>query len=71
MTEILFFQLLNGRVPDGEEAPSVKIESSNPEEEVVVLRSKLQQSEILVKELQEELSSVRRECMELQGKKVT
>ena len=66
----IYFQLLNGRIPDGEESPAIKLESTNPEDEVVILRSKLLQSEEVVKDLREELSNVKNECMQLHGVKV-
>lgn len=65
-------QLLSGLAPDGAEGDDTNSSESdnNMELEKVVLRSKLQQSEELVKDLREELSNVRNECMQLQGIKV-
>ena len=70
-------QLLSGQTVSGEEAccsgsgePALPAEGSTADEEVVILRSKLQQSEAVCYELRRELSQVKNECLQLHGTKV-
>ncbi|KAI0234361.1 Dixin [Lamellibrachia satsuma] len=68
--------LLSGQPVSGEEAccsgsgePVLPAEGSTADEEVVILRSKLQQSEAVCHELRRELSQVKNECLQLHGTK--
>lgn len=68
--------LLSGQPVDGEEIccsgsgePALPAEGSTADEEVVILRSKLQQSEAVCVELRRELSQVKNECLHLHGTK--
>lgn len=62
--------LLSGQPPDGEETkPSDVVEGTTPEEQIVILRSQLQQSKEVSSELREELSKNKLELMQIQGVK--
>ncbi|KAL5019595.1 hypothetical protein ScPMuIL_002487 [Solemya velum] len=72
-SELLSLQdlLLSGEPPDGEESPTLpqKIEPTTLEEQIVVFKSRLQQSTELCINLKDELSKSKIECMQLQGTK--
>lgn len=62
--------LLSGQPPDGEESgASEVIEGTTPAEQIVILRSQLQQSQEVCNDLREELSKTKLEHMQFQGVK--
>ena len=70
-------QLLSGQAVVGGDAclsgsgeSSLPAEGSTADEEVVILRSKLQQSEAVCRDLRRELSHVKNDCLQLHGTKV-
>ena len=70
-------QLLSGQAVVGGEAclsgsgeSSLPAEGSTADEEVVILRSKLQQSEAVCRDLRRDLSHVKNDCLQLHGTKV-
>ncbi|XP_064617461.1 dixin-like isoform X2 [Liolophura sinensis] len=62
--------LLRGQLPDGEESPTkLPTEGSPSSEQVVILKSQLQQSTLFCEDIKEELSKSKNECLRLQGVK--
>ncbi|XP_033758461.1 dixin-like isoform X3 [Pecten maximus] len=71
-TDLLKLQdlLLSGEPPDGEESVGGEsVSSSLPEEQMVIMKSQLIQATEVCKDLREELSVTKDECMQLQGTK--
>ncbi|XP_021372022.1 dixin-like isoform X2 [Mizuhopecten yessoensis] len=71
-TELLKLQdlLLSGEPPDGEESGGREVAtSSSPEEQIIIMKSQLIQATEVCKDLREELSMTKDECMQLQGTK--
>ncbi|XP_045209608.2 dixin-like isoform X2 [Mercenaria mercenaria] len=62
--------LLSGQPPDGEESSPIHIvEGTTPEQQIVILRSQLQQTKEVNSSLREELSKNKLELMQIQGVK--
>ncbi|KAL4228612.1 Dixin [Mactra antiquata] len=62
--------LLSGQPPDGEESSNnIVVEGTTPEEQIVILRSQLQQSKEVCAGLREELSKNKIDLMQIQGVK--
>lgn len=61
--------LLSGEPPDGSESKADITEGFPPTDQLVILRSQLQQSAELNSDLREDLSKTKNECMQLQGTK--
>lgn len=71
-TDLLKLQdlLLSGEPPDGEESGGGESASSSlPEEQMIIMKSQLVQATEVCKDLREELSVTKDECMQLQGTK--
>ncbi|XP_069115615.1 LOW QUALITY PROTEIN: dixin-like [Argopecten irradians] len=71
-TDLLKLQdlLLSGEPPDGEESGGGESASSSlPEEQMIIMKSQLVQATEVCKDLREELSATKDECMQLQGTK--
>ncbi|KAJ8316410.1 hypothetical protein KUTeg_006424 [Tegillarca granosa] len=62
--------LLSGEPPDGSESKVDITEGFPPTDQLVILRSQLQQSAELNSDLKDDLSKTKNECMQLQGTKV-
>ena len=69
----MYYQLLNGTLEpteDSDSDTSCLREGLNEHDNIVIYKSKLQQSEDLCDGLKDELSKFKNDCMQLQGAKV-